>query len=115
MTQRLLHNPRCSKSRQAKALLEESGVAFDEVQYLKQPLTKEELRELSGKLGLKPLEMVRKKEEAFKQHGLNTDDVTDDQVLNAIVADPILLERPVFETSERAVIGRPPERIKELL
>lgn len=115
MSHQLLHNPRCSKSRQAKALLEEAGVAFELVEYLKQPLTKNELRQLCDKLGLAPLQMVRKGEDAFTQHGLGQADVTDEQVLEAIATDPILLERPVFVTADRAVIGRPPEKVKELL
>ena len=115
MTYKLLHNPRCSKSRQAKALLEDAGVTFDEVQYLKHPLSEADLRALARKLGLAPLEMVRKGEEAFKQHGLNQAGVSDDTVFKAVAADPILLERPVFIAGDQAVIGRPPERVKELL
>ncbi len=112
---KLLHNPRCSKSRQAKELLEEAGVSFEEVQYLKEPLTVDELRRLTQQLGISPIEMVRTKEEPFKKHGLDKEGVTDEQVLAAIAADPILLERPIFIKGDKAVIGRPPERVNELL
>ncbi len=112
---RLIHNPQCSKSKQAKELLEQNGIEFEIVQYLKTPLTKGELRELSQQLGLGPIDMVRRKEDAFKAFGLDKAGVTDEQVLDAIVSEPRLLERPILIRGKKAVIGRPTEKLQELL
>ena len=110
----LYHNPNCSKSRAAKLLLEEHGIAFRVVEYLKDPLTRAELGDLARRLGSAPSEWVRRGEEAFKEAGLSADSA-DDELLDAIAAHPVLLERPVLVRGERAVVGRPPERVLELL
>ena len=115
MKYRYLHNPRCTKSRQGKALLEEKGVDFELVEYLKNPLRVEELRELSQALGLPPSQMVRTKEAAFKKHGLNQAGIDEEKVLQAVAEDPILLERPVLIRGKKAVIGRPTEKLAALL
>lgn len=111
----LYHNPRCSKSRQALALLEERGVAFRVVEYLKEPLTKEVLRSLSRMLGLASVrDMMRVKESEYSVLAL--DNVSDDdRLLDAIVQCPKLLERPIVVNGAHAVIGRPPENILSLL
>jgi arsenate reductase len=110
----LLHNPRCSKSRAARALLEERGVAFRERRYLDEPLTLAELRDLAGRLAAQPRRWVRAGESAYAEAGL-TDASSDDTVLRAVAAHPILLERPILVRGGRAVVGRPPERVLELL
>jgi len=109
----LFHNPRCSKSRQAKALLDERGIDFTIVEYLKTPLSLAELQDLQRQLGVPVREMVRRKEAAFAENGLA--DADDERLLAAIADHPILLERPVVVVDERAVIARPPERLGELL
>ena len=110
----LLHNPRCSKSRAAKALLEERGEAFELRLYLEAPLSRAELAELRGQLGRPAREWVRSGEPAFAAAGL--DAASDDRaVLDAIAKHPVLLERPILVRGRRAVVGRPPERILELL
>jgi arsenate reductase len=110
---RIYHNPRCSKSRAAHALLLERGLAPEVVLYLETPPTRAELRALLKKLGLKPLEIIRKGEDVFRQHYAGRE-LTDDQWLDALVAHPILLERPIVVRGDRAVVGRPTEKVLEL-
>ncbi len=110
----LLHNPRCSKSRAAHALLEERGVAFQERLYLDDPLTVDELLDLQQRLGRSPREWLRTGEDAWKQAGLGAD-ADDAAVREAIAASPILLERPILVRGTRAAVGRPLEQILELL
>jgi arsenate reductase len=110
----LLHNPRCSKSRAARALLEERGARFVERRYLEEPLSLAELRDLAGRLGAPARDFVRRGEPAFAAAGLGPD-ASDDAVLRAIAAQPILLERPILVRGGRAVVGRPPERVLALL
>lgn len=110
----LWHNPRCSKSRQALALLEEKGAAVEVRKYLEDAPSLGELRALQGKLGLSAVEMMRTKEAEFKEMGL-TKDASDEVLLAAMAELPKLIERPVLISEERAVIGRPPERVLELL
>lgn len=110
----LLHNPRCSKSRATKALLEERGQSFEERLYLEQPLDAAELGELGRRLG-KPLHaFVRSKEGAYAEAGLSADS-SEEQLLAAVAAHPILMERPILVRGQRAAIGRPPEDVLALL
>jgi arsenate reductase len=110
----LLHNPRCSKSRAARGLLEARGVTFEERRYLDEPLSLAELYELADRLGRPLREWLRSGEEAFTAAGLGSD-ASDDAILRAMAAHPILLERPILVRGRRAAVGRPPERILELL
>jgi arsenate reductase (glutaredoxin) len=110
----LLHNPRCSKSREAKALLEARGVGYAERRYLEQPLTREELLDLAQRLGRPVREWTRSQEPAFAALGLAVD-APESALLDAIARHPELLERPVLVRGARARIGRPPEAILELL
>jgi arsenate reductase (glutaredoxin) len=110
----LLHNPRCSKSRQALALLEAAGVTLTVRRYLDEPLSREELTSLQSKLGGSVLDWTRTKEGAFADAGLGGD-ASDGALLDAMTAHPILMERPVAIVGDRAVVGRPPERVQELL
>jgi arsenate reductase len=110
----LLHNPRCSKSRAAKALLEARAVSFSERDYLAEPLTRAELTELARRLGRPVREWTRTQEPAFAALGLGAD-AADAALLDAIARRPELLERPVLVRGDRARVGRPPEAILELL
>lgn len=110
----LLHNPHCSKSRAAKALLEERGIAFDVRLYLEEPLSRAELDELRERLGRPAREWVRAAEPAFAACGL-TMESHERALLDAIAAHPELLERPILVAGERATIGRPPERVLALV
>jgi arsenate reductase len=110
----LLHNPRCSKSRAAKALLEGRGVPFRERRYLEEPLSRVELDELSRRLGRAPHEWVRTGEDAYKEAGLSAAS-SPEAILDAMARYPILLERPIVVTDTRATVGRPPERVLDVL
>ena len=110
----LYHNPRCSKSRSALALLEEKGIAPAVVEYLKTPPTAAELRALVKKLGIKPESLVRTGEDLYKSD-FKDKALSDAQWIDALAAHPILIERPIAIRGERAVIGRPPEKVLELL
>lgn len=109
----LYHNPRCSKSRQALQLLQERGVDIDTVPYLEQPPTAAQLRELLRQLGMAPRQLLRSGEAEYRE--LNLADADDDALIAAMVAHPRLIERPIAVVGERAVVGRPPERVLELL
>ncbi|MDX1649129.1 MAG: arsenate reductase (glutaredoxin) [Myxococcota bacterium] len=110
----LLHNPRCSKSRAARALLEERGAAFRERRYLEEPLDRGELAELRRRLGRPVLEWTRTGEAAWKEAGLDRD-ADEEALLEALAAHPVLMERPILVRGRRAVVGRPPETVLELL
>jgi len=110
----LLHNPRCSKSRAALELLEARGVRFVERRYLEDPLTRSELDALRARLGRPAIEWVRRGESAFGKAGLDGAS-EESEVLDAMVEHPILIERPILVRGKRAVVGRPPENVLELL
>jgi len=110
----LLHNPKCTKSRAAKALLDERKVAYEERRYLERPLSVAELAELRRRIDRPAREWVRAGEEAFKAAGL-TKDADDKQILAAMAEHPILIERPILILAKRAAVGRPTENIEALL
>ncbi len=105
------HNPRCSKSRETLALLEEAGAQVTVVRYLETPPTRDELARLYARAGMSPREGLRSGEAAAK--ALKT--AGDDAILDAMVADPILIERPLVETEKGVRLGRPPEKVREIL
>jgi arsenate reductase len=108
-------NGRCSKCRTTQGILQEQGVEADYVQYLEQTPTKDELRRVLGLLGAtSPREIVRTGEDVWKALALPAD-ASDDDVLDAMVANPILIERPIVIVGNRAVVARPPERVLEIL
>lgn len=111
----LYHNPRCSKSRAALALLKERDVDLEVVRYLEDPPDEASLRRLLGQLGMTPLELMRRGEARYRELGLKAAGVSDDQRVRAMAENPILIERPIFIAGGKAVIGRPPERVLELL
>lgn len=111
----LFHNPRCSKSRQALALLEERGYSPEIIEYLKTPPDVDTLKQLLDRLCLKPRDILRKKEKEYTDLGLDNETLTDDQLLQAIVKVPKLLERPILVRGSRAAIGRPTENLLPLL
>jgi len=109
------HNPRCSKSRQALALLEEKGIALDVVRYLETPHNLTSLKSLLKKLGIPPRALLRTGEDAYKTLGLANPALSDKALLEAMLEHPKLIERPILSDNKRAVIGRPPERVLTLL
>ena len=110
----LLHNPKCTKSRAAKALLDEHKVAYEERRYLERPLSAAELAELRRRLDRPAGEWVRAGEDAFKAAGLSKDS-SDAQILAAMAKHPILIERPILILDTGAAVGRPTENIEALL
>lgn len=110
---KLYHNPNCSKSRAALALLEENDFDVDIVYYLDNPPAKEEIRALAEKLALPLRKILRKSEAAYEQFNLNDKDLNEEIVLDIVAKHPILIERPILQIGEKAVIGRPPERVIE--
>jgi len=110
----LLHNPRCSKSRATEALLEQAGVTFRTRRYLEEPLSRAELAELARRLDRPATDFVRRGQAEFAQAGLDAGS-TEDEVLDAMAAHPVLMERPILVRGDRAAIGRPPENVRELI
>lgn len=111
----IYHNPRCSKSRQTLALLNERGIEPNIIEYLKSPLSMDDLQVLRQRLAVPALAMIRSKEPAFEDLELRKVQHDDDALLQAIAEQPSLLERPVVVCGNKAVIGRPPENVLELL
>ena len=111
----IYHNPRCSKSRQTLALLEEKGVEPKIVEYLKTPPTTAELKRILKNLGLKPRDILRKGEAVYAELGLKDGTQTDDELLTLMVENPILIERPIVVAGDHAAIGRPPEAVLKIL
>ncbi len=109
----MYHNPRCSKSRQTLALLEEHGVTPDIVEYLKHPLSAHELRNLIDQLGVDVREAMRRGETPWAENEL--DDADDSTLLEVMAQHPILMQRPIVVAGDRAAIGRPPEAVLEIL
>lgn len=111
----LYHNPRCSKSRAALQLLEERDLQPVVVHYLDTPPSVAQLREVLEKLGLPPRQLLRSGEDEYRELGLANQALGDEQLIEAMAAHPRLIERPILIAGDRAVIGRPPENILELL
>jgi len=110
---KLWHNPKCSKSRQAVALLKEQGIDFEEVRYMDTPPTVGQLNEYLEQINKRPLEVMRTKEAIFKELGLVS--ASDEQLIEAMAANPKLIERPVLFAKGKAVIGRPTEDLLTIL
>ncbi|KTD63747.1 oxidoreductase [Legionella santicrucis] len=107
----IYHNPRCSKSRQTLELLQNKGITPIIIEYLKTPLNMQQLKVLRAHFTLK--DFVRANEPIFKELGLSLDN--EDDVLQAMLKEPILMQRPIITCKDKAVIGRPPEKVLELL
>lgn len=115
MSVTIYHNPRCSKSRQTLALLEEQGLDLQVVEYLKTPPDAAGLKALLERLGLAPRELMRRKEAVYKELGLDDEGLSEAALIQAMVENPILIERPIVVAGERAALGRPPEAVLQIL
>ena len=111
----IYHNPRCSKSRQALALLNERGIRPRVVRYLETPPDAQAIAGLLSKLGLEPRDLMRKREAPYAALGLAAQSLSRDELIQALADHPALIERPILVAGERAVIGRPPEKALEIL
>ncbi|WP_369764769.1 arsenate reductase (glutaredoxin) [Flavobacterium sp. WC2429] len=110
----IYHNPRCGKSRNALALVEETKQEYEVIKYLEQPPTYPDLVLLLKKLHLKPLELVRQKEKIWIENYKNKS-MTDESIINAMVSNPILIERPILIKGDKAIIGRDLEKVNHFL
>ena len=111
----IYHNPNCGTSRKTLDILREAGAEVKVVQYLKQPPSKDELKRLYERAGISPREGLRAKEKLAEDLDLVSGKVSDDAILDAMVADPILIERPLVETEKGVVLARPQEKVREIL
>lgn len=111
---KIYHNPRCSKSRQGLAMLKEANVDLEIIEYLKNPLTKSEVKDLLKKLNIPAIELIRKNEAIWKEQFKNKN-LSENELVEAMVAFPKLIERPIIEKGDEAVIGRPLEKISPLI
>jgi len=115
MTVTILHNPRCSKSRATLNMLREKDIEPRVIDYLETPLTAEEFREILAKLGLGPRDLLRRGEKIYKQLELSDTALSDTALITAMVGNPILIERPIVVNGDKAALGRPPEKVLEIL
>ena len=112
----IYHNPRCSKSRQTLELLEEQDISPNIIEYLKEPPDKETIQKFTRLLGVSMRDLLRTTEQVYKDAGLDDPDLTDEDLLEALVECPSLLQRPiVIIDDKKAAIGRPPESVLEIL
>lgn len=111
----IYHNPRCSKSRQTLALLEENGVTPRIVEYLQSPPGATTLKQLLKTLDMSPRELLRKGEDAYKDNNLGNPELSDAELIDYMLRHPKLIERPIVVKGDRAVLGRPPENVLDLI
>ncbi len=114
-TVQMLHNPRCSKSRQTLALLQERGIEPEVIAYLEIPPSAARLNEILRLLDMEPRELMRRNETVYKDLNLDNSALDREALINAMVGNPILIERPVVIAGGKAVIGRPPERVLDIV
>jgi arsenate reductase len=107
--------PTCTKCREMDRFLRESNVDFSKVNYYLEPLSEKKLRELIGKMAVAPRELLRKSESIYRELGLGKKEFTDDEIISLMVKHPDLIQRPIVERGDHAVLGRPTENVKVLL
>ena len=115
MKVKFYHNPRCSKSRQTLEILNRKNLDIDIVEYLKSPLDINEISNLLKKLGYTARDLLRKGEDVYKNENLSDESFTEDFLIDMMSKNPILIERPIVVSNGKAVIGRPPEKVLEIL
>jgi arsenate reductase len=115
MTVTIYHNPRCSKSRETLKLLNDRGIEPKIIEYLKTPPDVHEVDDLLTKLAMEPRDLMRKKESAYREYGVDDASLTRQALIQAMVDHPILIERPIVVANGKAAIGRPPESVLEIL
>jgi len=112
---KIFHNPACSKCRQTMQLLESNGVTPDIIEYLKQPPSYGELAKTLDLLGLEPRELIRTHEKPYRENKLDDPDLSREYLIRAMIENPILIERPIVVHDGKAIIGRPPEKVLDIL
>ena len=113
MKVKIYHNTRCSKSRKALALIKSKASKVEIIEYLKNPLSFKEIKLLLSLLNITPLDLIRTQESIWKEK-YNGNKMNDDEIINAVVQNPKLMERPIVTTNKKAIIGRPPENVLNL-
>jgi len=111
----IYQKPTCTTCRQVYAALKESGVGFDAVDYYLDPIPREKLLELLRKMRIRPRDLLRTKEAIYKTLKLAERELSDDEIVDLMVEHPDLIQRPIVEKGARAILARPPERLKEIL
>lgn len=111
----IYEKPTCTKCREMNRFLTENGFDFSKVNYYIEPLTKEKLKELLGKMKLVPRDLLRTSEPIYKELNLRTGEYSDDEIVDLMIKHPDLIQRPIVERGKRAVLGRPTENVKALL
>lgn len=111
----IYHNPRCSKSRQTLQLLNDNNIEPTIIEYLKTPPSHDELTAIINKLGINARQLMRSKEELFKELGLDNTSLNDAALITAMIQNPKLIERPIVINGDKAAIGRPPENVLEII
>ena len=113
MNTKIYHNPRCTKSRQTLAILEKKTTDFKIIEYLKNPLSFDEINEIIEKLAIKPIDLIRKKEQIWKDN-YKGKEMTDVEIIKVMEENPKLIERPIVINERQGIIGRPPEKVLSL-
>jgi arsenate reductase (glutaredoxin) len=111
----IYQKPTCTKCRVTLGILKDRGVDFEAINYYETPVTEDELRGLIEKLGITPRELLRKDEQVYRELKLGQSDFSDDELISLMVENPDLIQRPIVVRGDRAVLGRPPENVEELL
>ena len=111
----MYHNPNCSKSRETLQILEHNHMSPEVIEYLEQPPTAQELKDVIKMLGISARDLLRTTEPVYRDAGLDDDTLTEDEIIEAICEYPALLQRPIVISGSRAVIGRPPTRVLEII
>ena len=112
---KIYHNPRCSKSRQSLALLQEAGVETEVIEYLTDPPTVDELAQILDALQMEPTDLMRTGEAVYQELGLREKQLSRQEAIETLIQHPVLMQRPIVVNGDQAVIGRPPENLKTLL
>ena len=112
---KIFHNPRCSKSRQALQLLKDNNCKIEIISYLEIDLEVSLIEDILKKLALKPRDILRKSEQEYKDNNLKKDNLSEEDLINYMIKYPKLIERPIVVKGDKAVIGRPPENVLELI
>ena len=112
---KIFHNPRCSKSRQALQILQDSNCDIEIINYLETNLNASLIKDVLHKLSLKPRDILRTSEQDYKDNNLKEDNFSDDDLIDYMIKHPKLIERPIVIKEHRAVLGRPPENVLELI
>ena len=115
MSLKILHNPRCSKSRQTLEIINSKSISVEVIEYLKTPLKYDDLFKIIKLLDVNPRDIIRKSESIYKEKNLENDKFTDEELTKYMVENPILIERPIVFDDNLAIIGRPPENVLKII